>query len=126
MKKFLSILMSLFLCLGLCACGKEKYELNGIYANDKWSSISSEIKGSVEFDDADWTSGKITVDLGENVYEYELKNGTKDGENTYWDAYQVNSSAKFRAIGGLSNNGAVIILLINTSTYKEVGFSFVK
>ena len=126
MKKFLGILMSLIMCFSLVGCGKQKLTMNGIYANDKWNTISSEVKGTLVLNDDDWTSGSIVIDLGDDVYEYELKNGEKDGENTYWDCYQKDSSATFRAIGGYSDNGAVIILLINTSTYSQVGFSFKK
>ena len=125
MKKFLSILMSLIMCFSLVACGsKEKYEMTGIYLNNKWYKTDDENYGTLELDNSDWTTGRVTITIGGETNTIELSNKSIDDEYTFWDG--KNGSASFRVLAGRNDDGSINIVINRTGSSTMLGFKFDK
>ncbi len=123
MKKILAILMTVFMGLSLVGCSsKEEYELTRIYANGKWSTISSEITGTLVFEDSDWSEGTIQVDLGSSVYNFHLEYTEHYKGDPCFKVTQKTNSLVSEGMGRKLENGMVAIIIYNNN--GSVGFEF--
>ena len=122
MKKFLSILMSLIMCFSLVACGsKEKYEMTGIYMNSKWYKTSDTTKGSIEFDNSDWTTGEIEVIIDGESIVFELSNKQiVDKGYISWSGKNKSNGANVSVLGSKQDDGSILVVV------NQVGFKFEK